>query len=85
MLLDTPLCDFGWNAPDFRLPDPDGTVFTMREQMGAHGLVVAFICNHCPYVKAIAHRLAEDARTLQAEGINMVATSGTGRRTLRRA
>lgn len=72
MLLDTPLCDFGWSAPDFSLPDPDGQLFTMQELMGEHGLLVAFICNHCPYVKAIADRLAGDARTLQAEGINVV-------------
>lgn len=73
MLLDTPVCEFGWPAPDFALPDPDGTVYHLREQMGEKGLLVAFLCNHCPYVKAIADRLAADARTLQAEGINTVA------------
>ncbi|MEM7438351.1 MAG: thioredoxin family protein [Pseudomonadota bacterium] len=73
MLLDTPVCDFGWPAPDFTLQDPDGTSFTMSENLGEKGLMIAFICNHCPYVKAIADRLAEDARTLMAEGVNFVA------------
>ncbi|MEM6454328.1 MAG: thioredoxin family protein [Acidobacteriota bacterium] len=41
--------------------------------MGENGLLIAFICNHCPYVQAIAERLAADAKTLQAEGINVLA------------
>ncbi len=73
MLLDTPLCDFGWKAPDFTLADPDGQSFTLSEQLGAKGLLIAFICNHCPYVKAIAARLAQDAKALQSEGIQVVA------------
>jgi len=73
MLLDTPLCDFGWKAPDFTLQDPDGNSYTLSEQLGNKGLLVAFICNHCPYVQAIAHRLADDVRELQAEGINVLA------------
>ncbi len=73
MLLDTPICEFGWNAPDFTLKDPYGDSFTMSEQLGEKGLLIAFICNHCPYVQAIADRLAEDALELQAEGINVMA------------
>ena len=73
MLLDTPVCDFGWNAPDFTLEDPDGTSFTMSQNLGDKGLMIAFICNHCPYVKAIGDRLAEDAKTLMKEGIGFVA------------
>lgn len=73
MLVDTPLCDFGWAAPDFTLPDPDGTLHSMREHLGAHGLVIAFLCNHCPYVKAVADRLAHDARTLMADGVGFLA------------
>lgn len=72
-LMDTPLCDFGWKAPDFTLRDPEGQSFTMREHLGDKGLLVMFICNHCPYVKAIADRLAEDTAALMAEGINVVA------------
>lgn len=73
MLLDTPVCDFGWKAPDFSLKDPDGVTFQMSENLGDKGLVIAFICNHCPYVKAIGDRLARDARMLMGEGIGFVA------------
>ncbi len=73
MLLDTPLCDYGWNAPDFTLKDPDGAAFTMREQLGGKGLLIMFICNHCPYVKAIADRLAQDTAALMDEGVNVLA------------
>jgi len=73
MLLDTPICDFGWQAPEFTLQDPDGNRYTLSEQLGDKGLLIAFICNHCPYVQAIAPRLADDVRELQAEGINVLA------------
>lgn len=62
MLLATPLCDFGWKAPDFTLKDPDGNAFTMSDHLGEKGLLIAFICNHCPYVKAITARLAHDTQ-----------------------
>lgn len=73
MLLDTPLCDFGWKAPDFTLKDPSGTSYTMSEHLGDKGLLIAFICNHCPYVQAIAERFVDDVRHLQDEGINVLA------------
>ena len=73
MLLDTPVCDFGWKAPDFTLQDPDGISYTMSEQLGEKGLLIMFICNHCPYVQAIVERLADDVRELQADGINVLA------------
>lgn len=72
-LLDTPICDFGAPAPDFSLQDPEGNTFTRDSIMGKNGLLVAFLCNHCPYVKAIADRLAEDAAELANFGINTVA------------
>lgn len=73
MLLDTPLCDFGWKAPDFTLQDPDGIEYSMRDHLGTKGLLIAFICNHCPYVQGIAERLAEDTALLISEGINVLA------------
>ena len=73
MLLDTPICDFGWNAPDFRLQDAYGKSFTMSENLGEKGLLIMFICNHCPYVIRTAERLAEDTQVLMDEGINVVA------------
>jgi peroxiredoxin len=73
MLLDTPICDFGWQAPDFTLKNAYGERFSMREHLGDKGLLIAFICNHCPYVQRIGQRLAEDAKLLMAEGINVLA------------
>lgn len=74
MLLDTPLCDFGWQAPDFTLKDPDGHAYSMQETLdGADALLIAFICNHCPYVKAIADRLSEDAALLKSHKIAVLA------------
>jgi peroxiredoxin len=73
MLLNTPICDFGWQAPDFCLKDPDGNPHTMSAYLGKKGLLIMFICNHCPYVQAIASRLAQDTQTLIAEGINVLA------------
>lgn len=73
MLTDTPICDFGWQAPDFTLADANSQTFTLTELMGEKGLLIAFICNHCPYVKAIIDRLVDDAAVLRGQGINTVA------------
>ncbi len=73
MLLDTPLCDFGKPASDFNLPDPHGKIHSLKESMGTNGLLVTFICNHCPYVKAIIKRLVTDVNELKNDGINTVA------------
>jgi peroxiredoxin len=73
MLLDTPVCDFGWKAPDFTLRDPDGQAFTFSQNLGGKGLLIMFICNHCPYVQAIAARLAADTQTLIDEGMRVAA------------
>lgn len=73
MRLDTPLCDFDWPVPEFTLPDPSGKQHDLRGAMGPKGLLIAFICNHCPYVIAVADRLAADAAALQAEGIGVLA------------
>lgn len=73
MLLDTPVCDFGWRAPDFTLKDPDGYAYTMSENLGENGLLIAFLCNHCPYVQAIGERLATDTAELMVDGINVLA------------
>lgn len=72
MLLDTPVCDFGWQAPEFSLPNLDGTLVSLPDVLGDKGGVVIFMCNHCPYVVAIIDRLVADARALQADGIGVV-------------
>lgn len=68
-----PVCDFGWKAPDFRLAATDGAVWSQADVRGSRGTLVVFICNHCPYVKAIVPRLVRDARDLQAAGIGVAA------------
>lgn len=73
MLLDTPVVNLGWQASPFSLPDADGKLYCLQALQGENGLLIAFICNHCPYVKAIGHRLAEDANHLRDNGINVVA------------
>lgn len=71
--LETPVCDFGRPAVDFALPDVDGRTWTLDECKGDHGLLVMFICNHCPYVKAIRERLVRDTRALLDYGVRSVA------------
>ena len=63
----------GASAPDFRLPATDGKTYALKDVAGPKGTVIVFICNHCPYVKAITDRLAQDAATLKAEGFGFAA------------
>jgi len=70
---ETPVCDFDLPAPDFRLPGVDGKTWTLNDVRGKNGLLVMFICNHCPYVKAVRDRIIRDARELEDHGINSVA------------
>jgi len=71
--LHPPVCDFGRPAIDFDLPDSSGQRHTLASCRGPNGLLVMFICNHCPYVKAIIDRLVRDCRELAGEGIGCVA------------
>ena len=63
----------GVEAPRFALPGTDGKTTSLDDVAGVNGTVVAFICNHCPYVKAVVARMVADAKTLAAEGIGFVA------------
>lgn len=65
--------NFGQTAPDFALPDVEGRVRTRDALRGPRGLLLMFICNHCPYVVAIAPKLAAEAREIQAFGIGVAA------------
>ena len=71
--LETPVCEFGKPAPDFRLLGVDGQYWTLADCVGEKGLLVMFICQHCPYVKAVHERILRDARELQTFGIRSVA------------
>ncbi|NIA70322.1 thioredoxin family protein [Pelagibius litoralis] len=66
-----PICEFGWKAVDFSLQGIDGRTYSLKEVAGPKGTVIVFMCNHCPYVRSIASRLAEEARALQALGIGV--------------
>ncbi len=71
--LNPPICDFGTKAPDFKLLGVDGKTWTLQECMGKNGLLVMFICNHCPYVKAVHSRILRDTTELKELGVNSVA------------
>ena len=71
--LETPVCEFDQPVVDFSLPGVDGKIWTPEAARGEKGLLVMFICNHCPYVKAIRDRLVRDTSELVRYGINSVA------------
>lgn len=71
--LETPVCDFGQPAVDFSLPGVDGKTWTLEDCRGDKGLLVMFICNHCPYVKAVRERIVRDTNDLKQMGLNAVA------------
>ncbi|MEF2552884.1 thioredoxin family protein [Aurantimonas sp. A2-1-M11] len=75
MAAQPPICDFGWKAVDAELPGVDGKDHRIFDHTGENCLLVVFICNHCPYVKAVIDRLVRDARDLAALGIGTVAIS----------
>src|SRR4051812_34425200 len=70
---ETPICDFGAAPPDFSLTGVDGKLWTRDRCRGPKGLLVMFICNHCPYVISARQRIIRDARELAGLGIGVVA------------
>jgi peroxiredoxin len=72
-LRQTPISQLGVNAQPFNLLGVDEKYYSLEDVKGGNGLLVMFICNHCPYVKAIISRLVVDAKELQDEGIGIVA------------
>ncbi len=73
VLLGSSLCDFGSKIIDFSLQNVDEKVYTLNELIGPNGTLIMFICNHCPYVKAIIPRLLETTQSLKKKGINSIA------------
>jgi peroxiredoxin len=71
--METPVCDFGWKAVDFALPGVDGKTYSLKDVAGPNGLLVMFICNHCPYVKAVIERIVRDVQALKGLGVGAVA------------
>ena len=74
MALNRPgICNFGWRARDFALTGVDGKTYSLTDVRGGKGTLVAFICNHCPYVKASIDRIVAEANALRAIGIGTIA------------
>lgn len=69
----TPICDFGWKAPDFNLLGTDGKTYALADVAGEKGTLVMFLCNHCPFVKAVIDRIVRDVGALQEKGVGAVA------------
>jgi peroxiredoxin len=70
--LQPPLCAFGWKARDFSLMGVDGKTYSLKDVRGAKGTLVVFICNHCPFVKAIIGRLVDEVAALKTLGIGVI-------------
>ncbi len=73
MAVETPICDFGWQAPNFTLKGTDGKNYSLNDVKGETATLVMFICNHCPYVKSIIDRIVRDVKELQSMGVGVVA------------
>ncbi|PPR46925.1 MAG: hypothetical protein CFH19_00874 [Alphaproteobacteria bacterium MarineAlpha5_Bin9] len=73
MVVNSLNCNFGWKAFDFKLKSIDENTYSLNDLKGVNGTVIAFICNHCPYVKAIADRLSFEAKELSKYDINTIA------------
>ena len=73
MALAQSIGNFGWKARDFALKGVDGKTWSLADVRGENGTLVVFICNHCPYVKAVIGRIVEEAKALRAIGIGTIA------------
>ena len=74
-LTKTPICEFGKKAPEFKLNSTDNNIVSLAQAKGEKGTLVMFICNHCPYVKAVIEDIVEDCKELEKLGIKAVAIS----------
>ena len=72
-LTKTPICDFGKQAENFKLKSTDGKFLTLEDLKGKNGTLIMFICNHCPYVKAVIRDIIQDCTYLKKLGVNSVA------------
>ena len=73
MAVSTPVCNFGEKSHDFNLKSTDGKLVSLNDVKGENGYLIMFICNHCPYVKAIIKNLVDDTKYLKSIGINSAA------------
>ena len=73
MHIQSPICDFGQKANNFKLKSTENKILTLDDIKGINGTLIMFICNHCPYVKTISTDIVEDCNKLKKNGINSVA------------
>ena len=73
MPIQTPICNFGLKAQDFYLKSIENKIVTLKEVKGENGTLIMFICNHCPYVKAVTKDIVQDCKRLKEFGISSVA------------
>ena len=73
VLTKTPICNFGEKANSFRLKGTDGKIHKLEDHFGKNGLLIMFICNHCPYVKAVIEDIVDDCKNLEKEGLKSIA------------
>ena len=73
MPLKTPICDFGQAAKSFELKSTNNEIIKLNDVKGTNGTLVMFICNHCPYVKAVIKDIVEDCKNLEKLGVKAVA------------
>ncbi|MDC0565672.1 thioredoxin family protein [Candidatus Pelagibacter sp.] len=73
MPIQTPICDFGQKALPFELKSTDNKIISLDNIKGENGTLIMFICNHCPYVKAVTKEIVEDCNELKKIGISSVA------------
>ena len=73
VLTKTPICNFGEKANTFKLKGTDGKIHSLEDHVGKNGLLVMFICNHCPYVKAVIKNIVSDSTLLEKDGVKSIA------------
>ena len=73
MPIQTPICDFGQKAHDFKLKSTDNKIISLNDVKGENGTLIMFICNHCPYVKAIIEDIVHDCKHLEKDGLKSLA------------
>ena len=71
VLTKTPICNFGEKANSFKLKGTDGKIHKIEDHLGKNGTLIMFICNHCPYVKAVIEDIVHDCKDLEKDGFGI--------------
>tara|TARA_B100001540_G_C15541177_1_gene521460 strand:- start:198 stop:752 length:555 start_codon:yes stop_codon:yes gene_type:complete len=73
VLTKTPICNFGEKANSFKLKGTDSKIHSLEDHIGKKGILIMFICNHCPYVKAVIEDIVNDCKSLEKDGLKSLA------------